>query len=1377
MTRRITAALLALMLLFTSFPVFASADGTTVYTKGQNISIKKALGNYDPNEAKSTYPVQPGYMWQQKRDENGQRVEACTQPEHFHVKACFQSNPPCDLTPHTHDELGACDPYMGWVWEVVRDPDYTGWDYDPEAPDNYEFAVCCIDPDGVHPMVGVGFALTRPATEEEKAATGNERTSVLENSQSLLTNQRGFAYFDGTCSSYEPAGDATWILTQNTRKFAPEGEYHAAYRPHTVQWQVDVTVNGDGTYTVKNISDPNDSGIAAAAEVPLPEQGYNSALRRLVMLHDLVRVNLYIDGRFVPQGTEAFDVTILGESGFQDTITMENGDQGWHYVYENAAPDIYSVSASLSGYPITYKLGYPNGELTEAENLELNADHSNGIFEIHFGTLSNTVKMYSMYTGEDTAINADIRYGLFAEGDETPVAQFAPAENESEARIGGRDWEALWGTYGVEDGTIQFTLKQIAAPQYHELAAEAYTVTIREAAETAEEPYIVVLEKAAGEEEVRYGTENEQIATFRNQKPDLSHLVTANTYDDAETPNRIPNVTYVLEENGEEIPVEDPAEIDFSVYAGEEKREFILRQKAVPAGYELAEEAYKVTVTMEADKPVVEVAKHENLLARIATFFSGDRIEQDDFGRWLVAFTSKKAEPAVKIINTVQIHSVDEDRNGFTSGTVRYGLYRDTYENGEKPAVEFPNETITQDASGVICITSDDWMDIALENQTLASAADISNLMAGGSIDITLKQSNPPEGYADAVEEYTLTLSKATDDSGDMFKVVLTAAKGDEPVRYGDNGEQLAFFVHESIPVQITNTVEIYSVDQDRNAVADEAVRYGLYRDTYENGEKPAVEFPTEDIVQSNGVIRITSENWMDIAMQNQNLASAADLMALRNGESIDITLKQSNAPANYGDALQEYTLTLSRAASGSEDLFKVVLSAAKGDEPVRYSVTGAQQVYFVHEKLDRSHIVTIKTYDDAEKTNDLSGAGAVYALYENDAEVKTLTSNEIDFSTFEAVDKEYVLKQKTAPEGYKQAAEQYKISLTWADGKPVVTVAKNQNVLQRIAQLFSADGVEQDATGKWITTFISEKIVDTTVRTAKVQLTLEDIQKVWNKDTTKDSEMESQITEMGYTFVLYWKENDTAGWQKYSKQLTLSSGTKSRTGVFDMEIPEGAAYKVMSAEEDALYTVTFKAGSKTGAGAIEGTVTRENTTANNGIIDVTATPRFEFVAGSAPASLTMYKVNARDLSKPLSGAKFALKDEDGIVLKEYTTQKDGAVIIYTNMLNGSSSYTLKETIAPEGYVLMKTAIELDVGYQYTAEDGKAVQDYGIVPIHADVVQGSDGTYYIKNVYESDLPQTGDTFDPILWAGMLMVSTAGLALLLISSKRRRRAAE
>ena len=1826
MTRRITAALLALILLFTSFPVFAGAEETPVYTKGQTICIHKKMENYDPNAAKTTYPVPAGYMWQLKRDENGQRVEQCTQEEHAHVRECFQSGTyVCGKLVHTHDALGACDQYMGWVWEVVRDPNYDGWDYDPEAPENYAFAVCAIDPDGVHPMVGVGFAMFRLATEEEKAAGSSDRISVLENSQSLLTNQKGYAYFDGTCKTSEPAGDATWTLVQNTTKFAPGGEYHEAYRPHTVQWQVDVTVNGDGTYTVRDIREPEEQAVAAQAD-NLPEQGYNKELRRLVMLHDLVRVNLYIDGRFVPQGTEKLEVTITGASGFQDTITMENGDQGWHYVYENAAPDTYSVSTSLEGYPVSYKMGYPNTELAAGEGLTLDADHSNGLFEIHFGTMSNTVRLLSQDT-EGKSVNDDqIRYGVYRdtyENGELPIVEFDP-EGTGQVLITSDDWmEMAMNNQDLatdEDlanlmsgGSISVTLKQSQSALYYADAREEYTLTLKKAPDGAEELFMVMLAAAQGDQEVRFGENGEQIATFLHEKADLSYMVTAKTYDDAQTPNLIPDVTYALYENGEKISVEDPSAIDFSAYAAAEKREFILKQEAVPRGYDLAEEQYKITVTMEGEKPVVAVEKDKNVLEEIAAFFTGEQIEQDEFGRWTVTFTSKKTEevqkisntveiycmdqdyktiadeviryglyrdtyengekpivefdptgvgmikitseewmeialenqtlasagdinnlmeggsiditlkqsnepmfhenaqeeytltlskapegsadmfsvvlsvakgdeeirygedgeqraffvhkridlsycvsiraqdaesgeeltggwyalrekgqsleaplevydsecdvykfseyategavreftleqiqapsgyalskdsykikvsmnngqpkvevtkdqsvlakvaalfsgkgveqdangrwqaiftnekadvtitntleihsvdgnrsaindpevryglyrdtyqngevPAVEfpsgsivqengviritsddwinlamanqdlastedllalkngeaiditlkqsnapqnyadaqeeytltltradgdsadifkvvlstaegdepvrygengeqqvyfvhdntpvdIINTLEIYSVDQDRNAIADDEVRYGLYRDTYQNGEVPAVEFPSDSIVQE-NGVIRITSDDWMNIAMANQNLASASDLLALKNGEAIDITLKQSNAPKNYGDAAEEYTLTLSRAAAGSEDLFSVVLSTAKGSEPVRYGANGEQQVYFVHESVdvPVKITNTVEIHSVDQDRNAITDDQVRYGLYRDTYQNGEVPAVEFPTEDIVQENGVIRITSEDWMNIAMANQNLASASDLLALKNGQAIDITLKQSNSPRNYGDAAEEYTLTLSRATGDSEDLFSVVLSVAKGDEPVRYSVTGAQQVTFVHDSVDMSHVVTIKTYDDAAKTNDLSHAGAVYALYENNAKVKTLDSNEIDFSTYEAVDKEYVLKQETAPQGYQKAAEEYSISLTWENGKPVVTVKKNQSVLQRIAQLFSGDSVEQDASGRWIATFTSEKIVDTTVATAKIQLTLEDIQKIWNKNTVKDAEMDAHITEMGYAFNLYWKENDTAGWQKASKQLVLSSGTKSRTGVFAMDLPVGTAYKVAPAEEDALYTVSFTSGSKTGTGIFEGTVTKEDTTANNGIISVSATPRFEFSAGEAVESLTLYKVNARDLSKPLSGAKFTLKDEDGTVLKDYTTQKDGAITIYTNTLNDSTSFTLKETIAPEGYVLLKKSVEITMEYQYemAEENGKivALQNYVVSPtLSDDVVQGGDGTYYIKNVYESDLPQTGDTFNPVVWTGMLTLSAAALAVLLLSSKRRRSA--
>ena len=1221
MMRRMTAALLALILLISAVPVgVLAAETAQVHMRGEVVAFAKKSSagiNYDPNMDPDE-PVESGFLWQNTN------VEGCYAEDHDHIRdGCAWNGKKytCGKEPHTHDNGRACAKYPGWKWKVVRDPNYTGWDYDPEEPANYAFAVCAIDPNGVHPMVGVGFTLMRAATEEEKAATGNSKTSVLQNSQTLLTNQRGFAYFDGTCKDTEPAGDAVWTLTQNTRKFSSGGDYYGIYRPHTVQWEVDVTVHEGGTYTVNNIREPGAEepvSPAASSEVPLPQQGYNKELRRLVMIHEPVTVNLYIDGRFVPQDVEKFDVIITGASGFQDVITMENGEQGWHYVY-TAAPDTYSVKADLSGYPLTYKMGYPNQEMTEAEGLELNAEHSNGIFEIHFGTLSNTVKAYAMYTGEDTSISGDFVYGLFADGEEKPAAEFGPDENESEARIGGEDWVELWETYGVDGETIQFTMKQIQAPEYHDTAAEEYTLTIRQAEEGAEEPYVVRLAKAKGDEEVRYGINNEQIATFRNEKPDLSYIVNIKVYDDAQTPNLLPyDVKFALYEDGEKLDLGIAEEIDFSTFDVGVEREFILKQELAPAGYEKDEQEYKITLEWEEDKPVVEVAKNQNVLKRLAAFFSGERIAQDEFGRWIVTFTNKKTDRPEKVINTVELHTIDEDRQYINDDTFSYGLYRDTYENGEVPAVEF-----VSDETGVIRITSADWMSLAMNNQDLASSADIATLMSGGSIDITLKQSDGGKFHQGSQEEYNLILSKAESGSEDQFKVELSVAAGNEKVRYGENGEQIATFVHN---------------------------------------------------------------------------------------------------------------------------------------------------------RADLSFGVSISAYDNEETPNRLSGGQ--YALYENDALVAEYETecDVYDFLDYaaEGTVREFVLKQTKAPDGYTLSEDIYNITVTPDDSGRKVEVTREQTLLENVAAFFSGDGVEQDKYGRWQAKFTSQKIEDPTVPVAKIQLTLDSIVLPSWDGCYEDSEFESSIMEKDYTFKLSWTDDEN---EVHTDTLVLRSGTKTKTGTFKMDVPVGEEYTVTLElqSDDPACTVNFTVGedSKTYADKYTG-IAVEGTT------ELKAKPRYKVVAGNGPSSLTLYKVNAKDLSKPLEGAKFALKDGSGTVVQEFTTKKDGLITIDKSKITTDfDEYTLKETAAPEGYVQLKKAVKFVVNLEYSAskdKEGKTVlvQNWTVAPEvdTTNVAQGSDGTYYIKNVYESDMPQTGDTFNPVLWVGLLTASAAAMAVLLISNKRR-----
>lgn len=1468
MTRRITAALLAFVLLFTMLPVNTEAK---VYRVNTEVALRKTnpMGvAIDPNN-ESSYAVPYGCHWEKKRNENGALVEACyleAHPNHLNCPVnASTGRPTCGLEAHTHSGRN-CRNTQGWVWIVVRDEGYEGWDYDPDEPANYEFSVCCIDATGAHPFAGVGFGLTRPATEQEKQdaleQTGHEisKTSVLEDSRSLKTNAKGFAYFDGTCKETEPAGEATWTLVQSNTQWTDN-----EYRPHSNEWKVDVTVHGDGTYTVNDIREANgeEEQVSPAADfdVPPPTQGYDKDLKRLIMIHEPVQVNLYINAYNVPRNVDAFDVSVSSASGtMQQNITMQYVEgRGWNYTLENLEPGTYSIRVQNElTYPsITYKAGYNENAIQDnTSELTLGAGTSHGMFQIHFATLSNNVKLYSVYNDADgTPVGAGVEYGLFLEGVEGPVAtcgQEADAER-SEVLLTSENWQSLWDDFGTDGEELVFTLKQTAVPQQHTLSEDSYTLVINKAPEGATDPFVVEVLEAT-----QWGENFEPVATFVNAKPDMSHIVRMHTYDAGETPSLLSGAAYSLMENGEEIELENPSEIDFAAFEPSEARTFLLTQKLAPGGHDLAKETYQITLQWEDDKPVVEVTEKQNALARLARLFSGDKIQRDNFGRWMLTFTSPETvEPDDTIrpdnmSNTLEIYSVDNDRlplNGF-----RYGLFRDTYKNGEEPIVEFQPES-----DGMVRITSEDWMEIATNNQGLATAQDILDLQSGKAITAALKQSGGAPYYDWSGEEYTLTLKKASN-GADLFAVEMSVAKGTEPVRYNyETGAQKVTFVQprENLP----HCVSIRAYDEDTGDSISggsytiykdgEAIEYCSEADIYIFGEYE----PGEYILKQNGApsgysvpadqvsykITITEEDGSRSyeVTREQNLLERVTTLFSDNRVAQDafgrwkaefhnpktqyaqVQLKLEDVQVIWGEGSQQVEdlfadksyrfllftnqdgtmqqlgepLTLSKdTAVGTFDqvlpvgaAFEIRLAEEEplydttftsGEEVVTGTVykadaktAGATEVgvELVYDIKAGTYTPSLKlTKVDATDTA-ITLEGAVFQLKNGAGDTTSYTTGAD--GVINVTDKiqqsgTYTLEEVTAPQDYKKLDKAVSITVGYE------YVRDEDGILRqnRAASAYLAD---------YVTGYRGEYFIKNVKKTkpvmgeAEIRLSLEDIGIKWN-DCDDDTSMRSKFATRDYKFILSTL-NEKDEWKDDPHELTLSSGATTKSGVFRTKVPVGTTYKVRVAGTDNLFDVQFTnvKDSTTGNNAYMGTV------ASIDGVDLKAKPQYDLFLGDTAPGLYLIKVNARNTTKTLAGAEFVLKDEDGGIIAEFVTKRDGEITIGNQyqFQHYPAKYTLKEVTAPDNYVKMNGVIEITVDYQYTAvkEGGKTRvrQDLKITPYHKDVTQASDGSYYIKNTHESDIPKTGDTFNPILWSGLLTVSAAGLALMLLSQKRRR----
>ena len=153
--------------------------------------------------------------------------------------------------------------------------------------------------------------------------------------------------------------------------------------------------------------------------------------------------------------------------------------------------------------------------------------------------------------------------------------------------------------------------------------------------------------------------------------------------------------------------------------------------------------------------------------------------------------------------------------------------------------------------------------------------------------------------------------------------------------------------------------------------------------------------------------------------------------------------------------------------------------------------------------------------------------------------------------------------------------------------------------------------------------------------------------------------------------------------------------------------------------------------------------------------VEVTNTADKEagFVNKKHTGSLRIVKVE-KGTTTPLAGATFCVKDENGQVVAEGKTDKDG-VIVFENLPFGN--YVYQEVYAPEGYKLDDTEHKFEINtdniqVEVTAENEK-----------------------IPTTPSNDVPKTGDTRpNPWLIGGvaLLMLACAGRLLWFIRKHRR-----
>lgn len=246
-------------------------------------------------------------------------------------------------------------------------------------------------------------------------------------------------------------------------------------------------------------------------------------------------------------------------------------------------------------------------------------------------------------------------------------------------------------------------------------------------------------------------------------------------------------------------------------------------------------------------------------------------------------------------------------------------------------------------------------------------------------------------------------------------------------------------------------------------------------------------------------------------------------------------------------------------------------------------------------------------------------------------------------------------------------------------------------------------------------------------------------------EDTRK--EFEARV----HKFELTWGDGN-------SETLALKNG---ETKQFNAVIPYGAKYKItpLDAHE---FNYRF-----TGAheGIFDGTP-----------LDLEVEIQY-IVELSEDLDLDVYFINVDSRTKkPLANASFTLKNPSNQQIGTFTTQKDGRVDI-EDMIYTNGMYTLKETKAPDQYDAIRKPIEIHVvnAYDVISRGGEKIQVQRLKSEidHKSVEKLEEESYRIKNTASGDNPKTGDSFDMVLWTGMMAVSLAGLLTVAAGSRKKR----
>ena len=1350
MIRRITAAALALVMLFCAFPVSVRAHELEDIDKPAQPYMSCPV--YDAQEGRTYYEGE--YVWvkghratpseadlvdQEKYNWYKTGIRRCGDGKLHHVfdESCSgitetgEYGNTCGITyEHVHNTISGCMGWQAyWLFKVTIDPEYeeSGGetpgtpDEEPEDPqtpvdDGFSeatgemyFEVLCVNAQG-EPLPYVSFAIATAKTDSSGNILYNAEGEPMMNSMGGIalktTNKEGRLRFNSlerhlSAGKYQP-----WIVYQDASAFIKSpntgkiGPYYNQYFSCDVYWGMP---SGLTFFCAKD--------TFREKETPVIQPGYNNGV--LTYVNERVRCMLDINVKFVDEDGDSISpsscaVTVTPNKtleGYPKTISFplaqsSRNDSWGDSIYDLPAAT-YTVEsdepAAISGY------NYLN---TTYELLVKEIDEETGKWK---DTWKET---------DSVDLGSDFETGIFRithhyeQGIATNKISVRTVDEDNTGRSGAtyQLYDPYSGlvaeftdadpefqiidqdvSHAVEEGeTKTLMLMQTSAPEYHTDAEEIYEIDVTKTNGVV----AMILRDENGDDGAVNGI---QTATFVSRKSDQSNTVIVRAVEATEenaSEMELAGGQYSVYENNEaykSYDLSEATELRLDEFAGlaqsGETRVFELKQTVAPKGYFPAEEVFTITVTMEDGKPKVTLAK----------------VEEDPGLLRAVA----------RAFGLSDIIKGD------------YGEQIAQFHNKKAPGNRIVMKSYAEDQAGV-------ELEAAYSLSLAGSGQEIANNLKGSldmtpygregeSIQYSLKQSAVQDGYELTKQEFQITVTKQ---NGAVYTSV-TEVNGDGSNVAAGEEEQTVIFRNQKKPgvAKISITLAENEIQWPENAVVD--------NDFVEQLQDTSYTFLLK--WSHNG-----AENETELSVKPGDMAVFE--AELPQGANYEVTAVLGTTPDHTTKFSSKYTGEVSE-----NQLEKTTNVTATNTFKIAAGNYSPELELIKVDAADINKVLPGATFD-------LRGPdGNAFLTVVSDA------NGVIDISQSLQEPAVHVMVEKSVPAGYKKLKEplhirvEYQYTPDTIDDEPVLVqdlkaVATHPDALEYIDGKYYIKNAKEPGN-------------------APIHLTLDMRDPSWGKSTKTDT---SYLRDE-YHFALSWLDADG---KRNTEVVSLSPKEGKNQATFKARLPVDTEYNIRSIGEDIIYNTTFTGNDIASDGV--GTVTSAAGT------DITAIVEHKFVAGKYKPELYMVKVNARNLQRTLAGAKFSLKDETGIILKTYLTQKDGTIEILNDVLDSyPTTYTLTEIAAPEEYVKLKKPIEISLEYEYVpsrSTDGKITATQNLVAnvYHESVEKGADGWYYIKNAHTSDIPQTGDLFDPVLWIGLLAVSAAGLAAVAVYHRKKRR---